>query len=182
MWVGVFAFSCRCRAPEDYYARMKRVLSALLLGAGLLTACRAPSGETGDLTTRVLFTANGSYDAQADQRGKVPGTAGLRRVEWRSRPPLAARAVTVEYDGEQRPKGWQMTVQRPEFSAADLAGQQAQAVQTAQGAGTLVRGGPLAGVLLLTGGAAGSGDLRLLTRGYAVQHHPELLPAFAFGP
>ncbi|MHA0035593.1 hypothetical protein ACXXDK_12080 [Deinococcus sp. PESE-38] len=70
---------------------MKRVLSALVLGAGLLTACRSPSAGADDLTTRVLFTANGSYDAQADQRGKVPGTAGLRRVEWRTRPRSALR-------------------------------------------------------------------------------------------
>ncbi|AAF09668.1 hypothetical protein E5E91_00385 [Deinococcus radiodurans R1 = ATCC 13939 = DSM 20539] len=164
--------------PEDYYARMKRVLSALVLGAGLLTACRSPSAGADDLTTRVLFTANGSYDAQADQRGKVPGTAGLRRVEWRTRPPLGAQAVTVEYDGEQRPQGWQMTVQQPPFAPADLAGPNGQAVQTKQGAGTLVRSGPLAGVLLLPGSTTPPAQLRLLTRGYAVQHEPELLPAF----
>ena len=160
---------------RGYYAAMKRLLP--LLFAALLVSCqRQPEGGgAGDLTSRVLFTANGSYDAQADQRGKVAAQVGVRRVEWRTRPPLPAQAVTVDYDSEQRTRGWQMTIEQPDFTGTALAGASARNVTTAQGDATLIVSGPLARVLVLSPTPQ---SLQLLTRGYAVQHRPQLLPAF----
>lgn len=154
------------------------LLAALLVPAALAGCQRRPASVGGDLATQVLFTANGSYDAQADSRGRERGTVGLRRVGWRSRPPLGARAVDVEYDGDQRPRAWELTAEGARFGVAELIGEAQDAgvsVQTAQGAGTLVRRGQLAGILILT---PAPGELRLLTRGYAVQYAQELLPAF----
>lgn len=146
---------------------------APLLAALLLTACTKPAGSETDLTTRLLFTANGSYDAQADTRQKESGGTGLRRVEWKTKPPLEAAAVTVEYDGDQRPRAWLMTLEQPKLSFDELA-REAKAVNTPQGSGFLIASGPLAPSLLLKS----EEQARLLTRGYAVQHAPELLPAF----
>lgn len=145
---------------------------APLLAALLLTAYKPAGGQT-DLTTRLLFTANGSYDAQADPRQKESGGTGLRRVEWKTKPPLEAAAVTVEYDGDQRPRAWLMTLEQPKLPFDKLTAE-AKPVNTPQGGGFLIESGPLAPALLLRS----EGQARLLTRGYAVQHAPELLPAF----
>ncbi len=146
-------------------------LAALTLCA-LLAACqKQPAAE--DLAARVLFTANGSYDASADARTREGH--GVRRVRWDKRPPLPARSVQVDYDSDLRPLAWVMTVSGAQFSAADLAAGQGRAVQTAQGPGTVIRGGRLKDVLVLPDGEG----LRLLTRGYVTQLQPALLPAFA---
>lgn len=142
---------------------------AALLAPGL-TGC-GPRGKA-DLTAQVLFTASGSYDAQADARNRLGG--GLRRVVWTSRPPLPARAVTVQYDGNNRTLAWDMRVQDPQFSARQLAGEDARRVVTPQGEGLHAAGGRLEDVLILST----PGGLRLLTRGYAAQEEPELLGAF----
>lgn len=169
------------KPPSSALRRMRGLLLGALLVPALLAGCqRAGGGDRAqgrgeDLSAQILFTANGSYDAQADERGRTSGGVGLRRVEWRTRPPLGARAVTVEYDGDQRPRAWELTAEGAPFGAADVAGEAGVAVQTAQGKGTLVQGGQLAGVLVL---APEPGQLRLLTRGYAVQHDQALLPAF----
>ncbi|WP_092265308.1 hypothetical protein [Deinococcus reticulitermitis] len=158
------------------FRRARGMLWAALIVPALLAGCQRPAQEAADgLTTKILFTANGSYDAQADRRGRERGTVGLRRVEWRSRPPLEAQAVTVEYDGDQRPRAWSLTAEGASFSAVNVAGEAGMSVQTAQGAATLVREGQLAGVLVLT---PAPGKLHLLTRGYAVQYAQDLLPAF----
>lgn len=152
---------------------MKRLPALLTLAALLglsLTGC-GPRGKT-DLTAQVLFTASGSYDAQADVRDRLGG--GLRRVEWTRRPPLPARAVTVRYDGNNRTLAWDMQVQAPQFSARQLAGEDARPVSTPQGEGLRPGGGRLEDVLILPT----PGGLRLLTRGYATQQEPELLGAF----
>ncbi|WP_034352178.1 hypothetical protein [Deinococcus phoenicis] len=145
------------------------LMLAALLGPGL-TGC-GPRAEP-DLTARVLFTASGSYDARADVRERTGG--GLRRVVWQSRPPLPAGAVTVRYDGDARTLAWDMRVQAPQFSARSLAGEDARTVQTPAGEGLRPTGGRLAEVLILPTPEG----LRLLTRGYATQQEPALLPAF----
>lgn len=145
-------------------------LAALTLCA-LLGACQKPAAE--DLAARVLFTANGSYDKSADARTREGH--GVRRVRWDKQPPLPASGVQVDYDSDLRPLAWIMTVRGARFSATDLAAGQGRAVQTAQGPGTVIRGGRLKDVLVLPG----QGELRLLTRGYVTQLEPALLPAFA---
>lgn len=146
-------------------------LAALALCA-LLGACqKQPAAE--DLAARVLFTANGSYDASADARTREGH--GVRRVRWDQRPPLPANSVQVDYDSDLRPLAWVMTVRGAQFSATDLAAGQGRAVQTAQGPGTVILGGRLKDVLVLPG----PGELRLLTRGYVTQLQPALLPAFS---
>jgi len=144
-------------------ALLTLVLALPLSGCG-------PRAEA-DLTARVLFTANGSLDAQADRRTRL---SGLREVVWESRPPLPARRVTVRYDGTARPLNWVMEVQGPDFTAESLAGEGARPVQTPLGQGLRPAGGRLADVLILKT----PGGLRLLTRGYAVQEEAALLPAF----
>lgn len=150
--------------------RRGAALAALTLCA-LLGACqKQPAAE--DLTSRVLFTANGSYDSSADARTREGH--GVRRVRWDRRPPLPASSVQVEYDSDLRPLAWIMTVRGAQFSAADLAAGQGRAVQTVQGPGTVIQGGRLKDVLVLPG----QSELRLLTRGYVTQLQPTLLPAF----
>lgn len=148
----------------------RALLPAALLCALLLGGC-GPREEA-DLTGRVLFTANGSLDAQADRRDRVGG--GLREVVWESRPPLPARAVTVRYDSTARPLNWAMQVEAPEFTAETLAGEGARTVRTPAGEGLRPAGDRLSDVLVLK---TPSG-LRLLTRGYAAQEEAALLPAF----
>lgn len=152
---------------------MQRLPAVLTLAA---LFCVGASGcgpkEEADLTARVLFTANGSYDAQADVRDRIGG--GLRRVAWTTRPPLAARAVTVRYDSNARPAAWEMEVEAPGFSAAELAGEGARTVQTPNGEGLRPGEGRLADVLVLPT----PGGLRLLTRGYAAEKEPALYSAF----
>ncbi|GAA5512577.1 hypothetical protein Dcar01_01293 [Deinococcus carri] len=149
-------------------------LPALLALAALLTSALPGCGPKAepDLTARVLFTANGSYDAQADIRDRIGG--GLRRDVWTSRPPLPAQAITVRYDGNNRPLSWEMLVQGPRFTARDLAGQDARTVQTPRGEGLRPAGGRLESVLILSTPEG----LRLLTRGFAAGQEPELLSAF----
>lgn len=152
--------------------RTRTPLAALALCA-LLGAChKQPAAE--DLATRVLFTANGSYDTSADARTREGH--GVRRVRWDTRPPLPASGVQVDYDSDLRPLAWIMTVRGARFSAADLAAGQGREVQTAQGPGTVIAGGRLRDVLVLPGQ---QGELRLLTRGYVTQLQPALLPAFS---
>ncbi|WP_034387857.1 hypothetical protein [Deinococcus sp. YIM 77859] len=150
---------------------MQRLSLTLTLAALLGISACAPKAEP-SLTRRVLFTASGSYDAQADTRGRVGG--GLRRVIWTSRPPLPARSVTVQYDGNNRTLAWQLEVVAPRFTAADLAGDNARTVSTSQGKALRPAGNALGDVLLFST----ADGLRLLTRGYAAQQEPELLEAF----
>ncbi|MDB5045505.1 MAG: hypothetical protein JWQ08_1555 [Deinococcus sp.] len=142
----------------------------------LMCACAAVPGcgpkQPQDLTATVLFTASGSFDAQADLKDRIGG--GIRRVQWRNRPPLDAQEVTVRYDSDARNLAWIMEIQKPQFTAEALAGPGAQAVNTAQGAGTFIASGRLRDVLILPT----STGLTLLTRGYAAQEEPTLLPAF----
>ncbi|WP_309569685.1 hypothetical protein [Deinococcus sp.] len=147
--------------------------ASLLLAALLLGACHR-SSQAGTLEQKIVFTANGSYDAQADRRGKIAG--GLRQVVWTTRPPLDAAAMTVTYDGDSRAQAWDLVVQQPKFSAQDAAGLGARTVQTPQGEG--LRPATTSGlkdVLILS---TPDGGLHLLTRGYAAQREPALLDAF----
>lgn len=148
-----------------------KLAPALTLAALLPLAACGARGDT-DLAARVLFTANGSYDAQADVRDRLGG--GQRRVVWTTRPPLAARAITVRFDSNVRPLSWDMQLQEPRFSARDLAGPGARTVQTPQGEGLRPRAGQLADVLILPTPQG----LHLLTRGYVNEQAPDLLPAF----
>lgn len=150
-----------------------RLPAALTLAALL---CLGTSGcgprEKVDLAARVLFTANGSYDAQADVRDRLG--KGVRRVAWTTRPPLPARAVTVRFDSNARPAAWEMRVEAPEFRAADLAGEGARTVQTPDGEGLRPAAGRLEDVLILSTPTG----LRLLNRGWAAEQEPGLYSAF----
>lgn len=153
--------------------------AALLL---LLTLPACQERRADDLTARLLYTASGTYDPQADERRREG--AGQRSVSWTTRPPLPATALAVRYDSDLRPASWQMKVTRPSFSAADLNTQPNERlgrrqVGTPQGEATLFTAGRLKDVLLLP---AASGELILLTRGYASHHHPELLKFFTPSP
>ncbi len=162
---------------------MKVRASSLLLAALLplaLGACRQPGqaaaarGPSEDLVSRVLFTATGAYDAQADLRERIPGS--LRRATWTTRPPLPAREVVVQYDSDARPLAWFLHFTAPQFTAQDLAGEGATQVQTPQGQGWRPAPGTrLADVLILP---RPGGDLTVLTRGYVTQAEATLLPAF----
>ncbi|WP_240741814.1 hypothetical protein [Deinococcus sp. KSM4-11] len=144
----------------------------LLVAALLLGAChRSPAADT--LEQRLVFAANGSYDAQADQRDRIAG--GLRRVVWTTHPPLDAAAMTITYDGDSRAQAWDLVIQQPKFSAQDAAGAGARTVTTPQGVGLRpAASSGLKDVLVLQSGAG----LHLLTRGYAAQREPALLNAF----
>ncbi|AKH16603.1 hypothetical protein [Deinococcus soli (ex Cha et al. 2016)] len=152
----------------------------LLLPLLFLTACK-PGGAASDgavpgredLVARTLFTATGSFDAQADARERIGG--GLRRATWTSRPPLDAAGVVVQYDSDARPLSWRLDIRSPRFTAQDLAGPDAQAVTTTQGEALHpVAGSRLADTLILTT----TQGLRVVTRGYATQEDAALLPAF----
>ncbi|WP_229752911.1 hypothetical protein [Deinococcus aerophilus] len=154
------------------------LLAALLPLA--LGACRQPAqaGAAGepseDLVSRVLFTATGAYDAQADMRERIPGS--LRRATWTTRPPLPAREIVVQYDSDARPLAWFLHFTAPQFTAQDLAGEGASTVQTPQGQGWRPAPGTrLADVLILP---LPGGDMNVLTRGYVTQAEAALLPAF----
>jgi hypothetical protein len=149
-------------------------LSVRLALMGCAAAALAGCGpkQQQDLTATVLFTASGSFDAQADLKDRVGG--GIRRVQWSNRPPLSAAEVTVRYDSDARPLAWIMEIRAPEFTAQTLAGSGGEAVNTAQGAGTFIASGRLRDVLILPTDTG----LTLLTRGYAAQEEPTLLPAF----
>ncbi|GGS21124.1 hypothetical protein [Deinococcus knuensis] len=164
-------------------ALMLRLLPALL--ALTLVGCRpgaqAGSGAAGgqgaggeDLVARVLFTATGSFDAQSQDKARVPG--GLRRAAWREKVPFDAQQVTIQYDSDARPMTWMLEIQGPGFTARDLAGPDARAVQTDQGPGLRpAAGSRLRDTVIITR----SGDLKVLTRSYATQVEPALLGAFA---
>ena len=152
----------------------------LLLPLLFLTACK-PGGAASDgvvpgredLVARTLFTATGSFDAQADSRERIGG--GVRRATWTSRPPLDAAGVVVQYDSDARPLSWRLDIRSPRFTAQDLAGPDAQAVTTTQGEALHpVAGSRLADTLILTT----TQGLRVITRGYATQEDAALLPAF----
>lgn len=152
---------------------MRRLpISLALLGLLGLVGSGCGPKPAADLTHQVLFTANGSYDAQADTRERVGGS--LRRVAWTSRPPLPARRVAVQYDSAARPLAWQLEVTAPRFTAAQLAGKDARTVPTPQGEALRPAGKALGDVLILPTPEG----LRLLTRGYAAQEEPGLLGAF----
>lgn len=154
---------------------MTRLSALALLGVlvcGGLSACGPRGKGEADLTARVLFTANGSLDAQADARDRMGG--GLRRVLWTERPPLDARRVTVLYDSDARPLAWEMQIEAPRFTAEAVAGKGARRVNTPEGEALRPDGGRLREVLIVKTG----GGLRLLTRGYAAQRAQTLLPAF----
>lgn len=147
----------------------------LLLPLLLLTACKSGGTAQGgeDLVARTLFTATGSFDAQADSRERIGG--GLRRATWTSRPPLDAAGIVVQYDSDARPLSWMLDIRAPGFTARDLAGPGAQAVTSAQG--EALHPAPssrLADTLILTTAQG----LRVITRGYATQEDAALLPAF----
>lgn len=158
--------------------RLPRALfPALLLGAALLgglSACRPDtSASRDDLTAKLVFTAAGTYDAQAERRERIGG--GQRRVTWERRPPLAAERVVVTYDSDVRPASWDMEIGAPRFTAQAAAGPGARAVSTPDGPG--YRPAPtsrLRDVLVLRT----PDGLRLLTRGYAARKEPTLLAAF----
>ncbi|ANE43810.1 hypothetical protein [Deinococcus puniceus] len=143
---------------------------ALMVCAAALAGC-GPTQQQ-DLTATVLFTASGSFDAQADTKDRVGG--GIRRVQWTEKPPLDAAEVTVRYDSDARTLAWIMQIEAPKFSAEALAGPGGETVNTAQGAGTFVASGRLRDVLILPTDTG----LTLMTRGYAAQEEPTLLPAF----
>lgn len=147
------------------------VRSALMMCAAAALAGCGPKQQQ-DLTATVLFTASGSFDAQADTKDRVGG--GIRRVQWSKKPPLDAGEVTVRYDSDARTLAWIMEIEQPKFTAEALAGSGGEAVTTPQGAGTFVASGRLRDVLILKT----STGLTLLTRGYAAQEEPTLLPAF----
>ena len=149
--------------------RVKRPL--LLVALLLLAGCKKNDSES--LAGRVLFVANGSYDASADQRVRLGH--GLRRVQWQTKPPLDAGQVTVDYDSDLRPSAWNMTLSQPKVTAEVLlAGSQHKQVNVGAKSGFLVTSGQLKDVLVLPA----TNELRLISRGYAVQHEAELLPAF----
>lgn len=156
---------------------MPRRLPVALLALLTLASCGPRAGEgADDLTAQVLFTGNGTYDRSADQRGqKIAG--GLRETVWETDPPLPARRVTVRYDSNARPLTWALEIGAPAFSAADLAGEGARRVQTPDGTGGLrpAPGSRLADTVILE---RPGGDLRVLTRGYAVQAEAGVLGAF----
>lgn len=150
----------------------------LLLPLLLLTACK-PGGAardgagSEDLVARTLFTATGSFDAQADSRERIGG--GLRRAIWTTRPPLEALSVVVQYDSDARPLSWMLDIRSPRFTARELAGPDAQAVTTPQGEALHpATGSRLQDTLILTTATG----LRVVTRGYATQEDAALLPAF----
>lgn len=137
-----------------------------------IAACQQRSAD--DLVSKLLFTANGTFDAQADIRRREG--QGLRSVQWLKHPPLAARTVTVRYDSDLRPEAWLMTIQAPGFSTDKLGEGAGTPVNAPATEGTLFHSGRLSGVLLLK---TSPQELTLLTRGYAAHHQPNLLPFFS---
>ncbi len=151
--------------------RASLLLTAALLTLPLLGACgkRAPE----DLTSKLLYTASGSYDAQADVRDRV--NRSTRTVLWVEHPPLEAARVEVTYASEARQVAWTMTITAPTFTVGDVLKENPGAAQPAGPApGQRFTGGRLKNVLVLPT----EDGLRLLTRGYAVQRETALLPLF----
>lgn len=151
--------------------RLYPLLALCLLTPCVLTGCKKAEPET--LVSRLLFVANGSYDSSADQRVRLG--KGMRRVQWSTKPPLDAQQVTVDYDSDQRPRAWLMTLGAPRLSTEELmAGGEHREVTTPRGPGVLVTSGQLQDVLVL----GGQDEVRLMTHGYAAKYEPALAGAF----
>ena len=151
--------------------RMKKFLPLLLYLP--LVSCQQRST---DLTGNLLFTASGTFDAQADTRRREG--KGIRSVEWQSRPPVPASEVRVVYDSDARTLAWHMTLKNPTFNPGNLPGSAPRNVSTYRGNGTLFTRGQLKGVLLVQSGPQ---EYTLLTRAYAQQQDTAYLPAFNGG-
>ncbi len=149
------------------------LLAALALCS--LSGCRkaAQAGGSEDLVSKVLFTATGSYDAQADLKERIPG---LRRTTWTTQPPLPVQKIVLQYDSNARPLSWFLNLSGAQFTAQSLAGEGAVHVETPQGQGWRpAKGTRLEDVLIVPDGQDG---LRIWTRAYATQNEPALLEAF----
>lgn len=150
------------------------LLAALTLGS--LGACRkdTQAGGSEDLISKVLFTATGSYDAQADLKERVPGA--LRRTTWTTKPPLPVQKIVLQYDSDARPLAWFLNLSGAQFTAQALAGEGASEVKTPQGQGYRpARGTRLEDVLIVP---TGQDSMSILTRAYVTQNEPALLEAF----
>lgn len=153
------------------------VAPALLAALALcsLTGCRrgVQAGGSEDLVSKVLFTATGSYDAQADLKERIPG---LRRTTWTSRPPLPVQRIVLQYDSDARPLAWFLNLSGAQLTARELAGEGAVRVDTSQGQGWRPAPGTrLEDVLIVPAEPDG---LNIWTRSYVTQNVPALLPAF----
>ncbi|GGO23302.1 hypothetical protein GCM10008949_11400 [Deinococcus humi] len=151
------------------------LLAALMLCS--LGACRR-AGQVGggaeDLVSKVLFTATGSYDAQADLKERIPG--GLRRTTWTTKPPLPVQKIVLQYDSDARPLAWFLNLSGAQFTAQALAGDGAAQVDTPQGQGWRpAKGTRLEDVLILP---TGQDSMNILTRSFITQNEPSLLEAF----
>jgi hypothetical protein len=151
------------------------LLAALTLCS--LGACRRTAqADIGaeDLVSKVLFTASGSYDAQADLKERISG--GLRRTTWTTRPPLPVQKILLEYDSDARPQAWFLKLSGAQFTAQALAGDRAAQVDTPRGQGWRpAKGTRLEDVLILP---TGKGSMNILTRSFVTQNEPDLLEAF----
>lgn len=150
--------------------RVSALLAAAVVGIG---GCTKP--QTADLTARVLFTARGSYDAQADSKTKIG--SGHRRAVWTRQPPLAAGGVTLDYGTDSRPVAWSLALSAPRISVQTLLDENpgtALTVKMPQGQAQLFASGRLNDVLAVPL----PDGLRLVTRAYATQLEPALLPLF----
>lgn len=157
-----------------------KVKSVSLLLAALavcsLGACRktVQAGASEDLVSKVLFTAAGSYDAQADLKERIPGA--LRRTTWTTKPPLPVQKIVLQYDSDARPLAWFLSLSGAQFTAQSLAGEGAAQVNTPQGQGWRpMKGTRLEDVLIVP---TGQDSMNILTRAYVTQNEPALLEAF----
>ncbi|MDV6375063.1 hypothetical protein [Deinococcus arenicola] len=149
------------------------LLAALTLCS--LSGCRkdAQAGGSEDLVSKVLFTATGSYDAQADLKERIPG---LRRTTWTTKPPLPVQKIVLQYDSDARPLAWFLDLSGAQFTAQSLAGEGAAQVNTPQGQGYRPAPGTrLEDALILPTGQDG---MKIITRAYVTQNEPALLEAF----
>lgn len=139
------------------------------LVAALLLSCQQRAAS--DLTSQLLFTASGSYDAQADMRTRQG--QGVRSVQWRTRPPVPAQEVIARYDSDARSVSWQLTIRQAAFKLGDLK-ETFLNVLTPAGPGKLFTSGRLKGVLVY----GSAQEWTLLTHPYAEQHAPAYAAAF----
>ncbi|CAM3235878.1 Lipoprotein [Deinococcus saxicola] len=149
------------------------LLAALALCS--LSGCRkaTQTGGSEDLISKVLFTATGAYDAQADLKERIPG---LRRTTWTTKPPLSAQKIVLQYDSNARPLSWFLNLSGAQFTAQSLAGEGAVQLETPQGQGWRpAKGTRLEDVLIIP---TGQDSMNVLTRAYATQNEPALLEAF----
>lgn len=153
---------------------MPRLSSPVLAACLALTlaACASPAKNAASPADRLLMAAAGSYDNVKDRIERLPD--GLRReIEWRSRPPVAARAVKVTYDEEQRPTSWRLDLTDAAGSLEELVGTRDVPNVGRSGEQDVhaVRGGPLRGSLALVSGD----DVSLLSPAYVVNWQKDLL-------